>query len=467
MSSSGHNENTRSRENIIHEIYTISEQCECVNGELSHTEQHTAFSRRSLLQEIKHAKEIFKRAFYNTHTVISAGITANYTVDSPHTESPSSSKLKQQLNMKNMEIMTNISSQECSSIIPKECSSILSTDDILVRDMTITVRSGLKSHGNGSDQNGYSSTIIDERNGLMCIENALVTASVVSFRDTKNMSNSVTQSHLIVLCRSLSDIQDNDCLYCAKVCLTNNSNQNENEKGESDLSSAMGCVKKIRLYVGPSSGRRCLPDSSANLTGDFLSSDEDTIEDVSWRSGNEECEDDVPIRAAAVVCVGIAKSVIDGQESITRTCLMRVDLKDLVFTAVSPPKSSSDNIENNEHVRNVDCNSVLNVTVQYLGCSEDEVVHRERLLDLELPLDNSRIILEACAARGVVVVGCVSSGMGGGRAIVVDMENDEEVDDEEEGEEGEEVEEKEENEEVSQSNDIEIGDTTCVSMTTH
>ena len=45
--------------------------------------------------------------------------------------------------------------------------------------------------------------------------------------------------------------------------------------------------------------------------------------------------------------------------------------------------------------------------------------------------------------------------------------NYEEVDDEEEGEEGEEVEEEEENEEVSQSNDIEIGDTTCVSMTTH
>ena len=491
---SEHDENTRSREDVINEIYTISEQCEDVTGEYSHAEQHSAFSKRSLLQEIKHAKEIFSRAFYDTHTVISTVMTADCTVYSPHTDAPSSAKKKTQLNAKNMEVMSSISSKECSSILPNECSqslpnecsstlpnecspilpnecsSIMSADDTLVRDMAITVRTVSGSHKNGSNQSSSCSTQLNGKTGLICLEKALITAAVVSSRDSKNVSNPLTQSHLIVLCRSLTNkCQERESLYCAKVSLTNSENL--------DLHSRMGSIKKIRLYVGPSAGGPCLPDSCDKLTADFPRS-EDSLEDISLMRTGDDCEDDdeedddddKPVRAAAVVCVGTAKGTADGDESNgPRTCLMRIDLKDLIFTAISPFLKSTDNIEQ----MRTDSACVRNVPVQGLGSSDENVPHRERLLDLELPSDSGRIVLEACAARGVVVVGSSSNGAGGGRAIVVDMENDEDAEEEEGEEEEGEVEEEEEEEgeenedgDALLNDDVDDGDTTYVTMRT-
>ena len=405
-------------------------------------EQHEAFSKRSLLQELKAAKEIFMTAFFLIHETACAEIS---------TPTPSAvpvpvpiglcgtvaAKGTSTLGAGRVACMTGIQGTPLSHV---SCA-----DDSLVSDFSLTARHST-DRIKGRDMSN------EEESHSVQLESAALTAAIITTTGAGAGAGgkSIVHTDLVVLCRTLSrEITEEKVVYVARVNLTSN-------KAHSTHGSQINCVQKVALYIAPSPARpagvhRIIPKETEEDQADGQDAMHDNAE---WTSleDDDSSADTEREKPAAIVCVGPAiEQGADGNS--LNTCLLLISLKDLLFTPVSVRGDSSTTSMQSPYLENGDALSVdflLGLDAQVLGSSEGQVSFRERLLSLEIPEDKERIILESRASRGVVLVGA-ASGVGGagsgGKVIVVDMELDE--DDEEEAEE-------EESEEGDDDDDAEV-----------
>ena len=401
------------------------------------------------------------------------------------------------------------------------------SDETLVLDLKISVS---KIHAR--TQNSSTDMCDSSRSRGVMLDNALVSALVIRSnnhnpdstsdynRHTEIPMNSSTSTcDLLVICRPNSNDSISSptvtvtvgAIYCARLRLSPGgqgpaSTQSENE---SDFKSKIEKVQKVRLYIAPPSPnvhKSSLESASEGEgegegegdeetfgTSDMLDQTEDEYEDEYDDNTDIDIENDDRVAAVVGVYTQIGSSGDPfGVNLALAPCLFRIDFKDLIFTEISSEailqssqnlsdssRNSDNKIKTTKQMRSdvdhggINVSSLLNLKGNTIGENEGQVHIRQRALGLELPDDNSKIILSACAARGVVLVGSSSSSSSStgsssgsssvGKVIVVDMEldEDEDEDDEDEEEEREEREEREENMEdgdvVNESNST-LGD---------
>jgi hypothetical protein len=422
------------RADYIKEIFQTAEQFawnseESMDLEAA-AEQQEAFSKRSLLQELKAAKEIFMTAFFLIHETACAEISTptpsavSVPVQVPSGQCGAEATLG--LGAGRVACMTGIQGTHQSHVT---CA-----DDSLVSDFSLTAR-----HSTDRIEGQSRAMSNEEESHSVQLESAALTAAIITTTGAGAgaRGKSTVHADLVVLCRTLSrEITKEKVVHVARVNLTSN------KAHSASPGSQIKCVQKVALYIAPSPAcqagvHRIIPKETEEDQADGQDAMHDNAE---WTSleDDDSSADIEREKTAAIVCVGPA--IEQGTDSNgLNTCLLLISLKDLLFTPVSVRGDSSTTSIQSPYLENRDALSVdylLGLDAQVLGSSEGQVSFRERLLSLEIPEDKERIILESRASRGVVLVG-VASGVGGagsgGKVIVVDMELDE--DDEEEAEE--------------------------------
>jgi hypothetical protein len=401
-----------------------------------YNKQYEDFSVRSLLQEIKAAKEVFMKAFYLTHDTMSAEMTAATQALSGKLSQTQLPQLNEKPLQSDVNCVTNV-----AGIVSNSSARVLSSDDVLLTNFSLALRHS-ESSGNAVGATFETSC---ESSHSVCLASAALTAAVVSRCGVPDKEGTDTRLDLVVLCRSLSGTDcSGDITYCARVSLSSA------ETGTSHAS-RIGGVYKMKMYIGP-------PTMLQRPTDRFFKSPEEGEGEGEGEEAlnrlEDSCDDSSSIvdegrdRTAAVVLLGpeIVHSGAEGFPSISlprNACLSRIDLKDLRFYSLKPrttpggvssgstARSSSSSSSSSQSLY---VNALLGLSAQTIGTDDGQVPVRERLLSLDLQQDKSRIILEACAPRGVVLVGISSDGVAGGKAIVVDMEVDDEIDEDDDDE---------------------------------
>eukprot|EP00596_Hydrurales_sp_CCMP1899_P007493 CAMPEP_0119053072 /NCGR_PEP_ID=MMETSP1177-20130426/74179_1 /TAXON_ID=2985 /ORGANISM="Ochromonas sp, Strain CCMP1899" /LENGTH=187 /DNA_ID=CAMNT_0007032891 /DNA_START=2967 /DNA_END=3530 /DNA_ORIENTATION=- len=182
------------------------------------------------------------------------------------------------------------------------------------------------------------------------------------------------------------------------------------------------------------------------------SGDEDEISD-----GNDIGDDD---RIAAVIGIG--------KGSNNSVCLFRIDFKDLKFVDITNMMTTDvpDIIPEFDFDSRIRMEILHSLRSQRVGDNVGDCPIRQRLLQLKLPHrdDDEKVLLEASAARGVVLVGTTSTSTGcDGKVIIVDMEidDDDDDDDDDNDEAGDDENDNEDNED--NDNDDNVDDSTHMS----
>lgn len=447
------------RADCIEEIFQTAEQFAWNNEESmdckAAAEQHEAFSKRSLLQELKAAKEVFMTAFFLIHETVCKEISS---------PTPSAVPVPVPLGQCGVEAAHGTSTLgdgrvACMTGIQGTPESYVTcADDSLVSDFSLTARGSTdRIEGNSQDMNN------EEESHKIQLENAALTAAIVTSTvvGAGAGGRSTVHTDLVVLCRTLScGITEEKVVYVARVNLTSN------ESPSASLGSQIKCVQKVALYVAPSPAcpaevQRIIPKETEENQADGQDAMHDNAE---WTSleDDDSSADTEREKAAAIVCVGPAiEQAVDGNG--LNTCLLLISIKDLLFTPVLARGYPSTTSMQSPYLENADTFSVdflLALDAQVLGSSEGQVSFRERLLSIEIPDDKERIILESRASRGVVLVG-VASGLGGagsgGKVIVVDMELDEDDEEEVEEEESEEDDDEDDAEVIKEDHEFDSG----------
>jgi hypothetical protein len=390
-----------------------------------YNKQYEDFSVRSLLQEIKAAKDVFMKAFYLTHDTISAEMTAATQASSGKLSQSQLPQLTEKSLQSDLNCVTNV-----VGIVSSTSARVLSADDVLLTNFSLALRHS-ESNGNALGATLEGSC---ESSDSVCLASAVLTAAVVSSIGVPVKDGTETRLDLVVLCRSLSGTDcSGDVTYCARVSLT---------PAETSTSRAfrIGGVYKMKMYIGH-------PTMLQRPADTFLKSPEEGEEgEDAFNRLEDSCDDNSSIvdegrdRTAAVVLLGpeIVRSGAEASPSTSlpsNSCLSRIDLKDLRFYSVTPRTTPGEvssgftaRSSSSSSSQSLNVNALLDLRAQTIGTDDGQVPVRERLLSLDFQQDRSRIILEACAPRGVVLVGISSDGVAGGKAIVVDMEVDDEID---------------------------------------
>ena len=407
-------------------------------------EHYEAFSKRSLLQELKATKETFMMAFFLTHETVCAEIsTPRISASAP------SIPLVQRVSA-TIEATSTPGAGRISRMTGVQGtlrSQVTCADDALVSDFSLSARQSidcLEGH------NRKTNKVEDFR--TICLENAALTAAIITTPDTDVKGEAMVLTDLVVLCRSLScETSEGKLVYVARVSLT------QRQSSRTSAGSQIKCVQKVALYIAPSpvcqaAVSRIIPKEREEEEEQTDSHDGMRDNDNAGRTSLEDddsSEDQEKEKPAGIVCVGPAIEQGEDGNGLS-ACLMLISLKDLHFTALLARDISSSTDPLSTTFGNADTLTVdiiFGLDAQALGTSDGEVSFRERLLSIDIPDDTGRIILESRASRGVVLVG-VATGIGGagsgGKVIVVDMELDEDQEVEEEGQESEDEEEGEE-----------------------
>ena len=446
------------RADYIKEIFQTAEQFAWNNEESmdleAGAEQHEAFSKRSLLQELKAAKEIFMTAFFLIHETACAEIStptpSAVPVPVPVPLGPCGAEATLGLGAGRVACMTGIQGTPLSHV---SCA-----DDSLVSDFSLTARHSTdRIEGQSRDMSN------EEESHIVQLESAALTAAIITTAVAGAGAGGKSKVHtdLVLLCRTLSrEISGEKVVYVARVNLTSN------KPHSASPGSQIKCVQKVALYIAPSPAcpagvHRIIPKE----TEEDQTDGQDAMHDnAKWTSleDDDSSADTEREKPAAIVCVGPAiEQGADGNGLYT--CLLLISLKDLLFTPLSVRGDPSTISMQSPYLENRDALCVdflLGLDSQVLGSSEGQVSFRERLLSLEIPEDKERIILESRASRGVVLVG-VASGVGGagsgGKVIVVDMELDEDDQEEAEEEESEEGDDEDDAEVTEEDHELDSG----------
>mmetsp|Transcript_14130 Transcript_14130/g.13659 ORF Transcript_14130/g.13659 Transcript_14130/m.13659 type:complete len:362 (+) Transcript_14130:2195-3280(+) len=349
--------------------------------------------------------------------------------------------------------------------------SIICADDTIANFFNINVvNPSVTNDGLHADRmmNNRSIEIINELENI-CINHAVISSLVINHNKDNSLlyNNSNNEKDLLVLCRSSDDnnknMSDPSRIYCAKVSLTSNNDC------LSPLMIDKNGIEKICLYIAPTSksshtessneddnGNDCIDNDDMNrynndsMTED--SGDEDEISD-----GNDIGDDD---RIAAVIGIG--------KGSNNSVCLFRIDFKDLKFVDITNMMTTDvpDIIPEFDFDSRIRMEILHSLRSQRVGDNVGDCPIRQRLLQLKLPHrdDDEKVLLEASAARGVVLVGTTSTSTGcDGKVIIVDMEidDDDDDDDDDNDEAGDDENDNEDNED--NDNDDNVDDSTHMS----
>ena len=474
--SSSYSTENKNKGNDINKMFQIAERFASLEGKefrthITEAESHMAYekeytesSKRSLLQEIKVIKDVFLLAFYSVHNTISADMKTECfrdKMDTKSEEQPIQMNLRDSIHYDGMSLIAGVRQTHRFSVI---CA-----DDTLVTAFKIMVRgeclpsnsnssgcnssgcnsSGCNSTGNGSGRESAEVSIFKS----ICVGNALLSALVISNSGTHssciNGDKVIEKStDLVVLCRSNSNSCSSSsnsnsrnssaaALYAARVRLSSMDSLGIFRVPEGDKDG----VQKVRLYVVPVPPQHTAP----NRFPESSSEDGEKEEDIYGTDLNESVistDDDISRRVAAVVGLGsVSVSERDnaGSNVDPRACLFRIDFQDLQFTDIISLAKATTTEENDNAGHTCGTNSIegsttcsvslddlMTIGYQNLGGEVGDVCIRQRLLNIDLPDDKGAILLEASAARGVVLVGIKSKGgTSGGKMIIVDMEVDE------------------------------------------
>ena len=423
-------------------------------------------SKRSLLQEIKVMKDAFLRAFYNIHDRISSDMSIDCHTDPLRLDSLSEEPL----------LPSNHTIFEGTSLISginqTQRSSIICSDDMLVTDFKIVVRDQSFCTDIGGRSSSDSEAAESSRCKNITLDTALLSALIVSDSGIRNShlgSEEFAEEtlDLLVMCRSNPNIINNNNKSNNKNNNDNSSNNKCNNRSDDDLqtlycarvrlSSADGVgifrsalggkdgVQKVKLYVVPVLPQQSAPNRFPECCSDDGNREEyedDNCSVAEVNSYDSSVDDEINQRVAAIVGLGTVDQNESDACSGPRTCLFQIDVKDLRFFAINQSDSISDRSiqtsSSEKYVRTALAASTINsdillaMQLQYIGDGENEVRFRRRLLSMDLPEDRDALLFEACAARGVVIVGNTSmAGSLGGKVTVVDMVVDEDEDEDE------------------------------------
>ena len=410
-------------------------------------EQHEAFSRRSLLQELKATKETFMVAFFLIHETVCAEISM------PRISASAPSIPLLQRVCATIEATSTPGAGRISRMTGVQGtlrSQVTCADDALVSDFSLSARQSIDClEGHNRETNKV------EEYRTICLESAALTAAIVTTPATDVKGEAMVLTDLVVLCRSLScETSEGKLVYVARVSLT------QRESSSTSAGSQIKCVQKVALYIAPSPV--CQAAVSRIIPKEREEDEEQTDshdgmrdnDNAGWTSldDDDNSEGQEKEKPAGVVCVGPAIEQGEDGNGLS-ACLTLISLKDLHFTALLGRDIPSNTDPLSTNFGNADTlDVILGLDAQTLGTSEGEVSFRERLLSIDIPEEKGRIILESRASRGVVLVG-VATGIGGagsgGKVIVVDVELDEDDEAEEEEEESEDEEEEEEEDGVT------------------
>ena len=441
------------RAHHIQEIFQTAESFARYNEEpvdlKASAEQHEAFSKRSLLQELKATKETFMMAFFLIHETVCAEISMPR-ISASAPSIPLVKRVCATIEATSTPDAGRIS--RMTGVQGTARSQVTCADDALVSDFSLSARQNidcLEGHNRKTNKVEEYSTI--------CLESAALTAAIITTPATDVNGEAMVLTDLVVLCRSLAcETSEEKLVYVARVSIT------QKESSSTSAGSQIKSVQKVALYIAPSpvvcqaAVSRIIPKEREEEEDQTDSHDGMRDNDnAGWTSleDDDSSEDQEKEKPAGIVCVGPAKEQGEDGNGLS-ACLMLISLKDLHFTALLardiPPNTDPLSTDvGNADTLTVDV--ILGLDAQTLGTSEGEVSFRERLLSIDIPDEKGRIILESRASRGVVLVG-VATGIGGagsgGKVIVVDMELDEDDEAEEEEEESEDEEEDEEDDDA-------------------
>ena len=450
------------RAHHIQEIFQTAESFARYNEEpvdlKASAEQHEAFSKRSLLQELKATKETFMMAFFLIHETVCAEISM------PRISASAPSILSVQRDCATIEATLTPGDGRISRMTAVQGtarSEVTCADDALVSDFSLSARQSidcLEGHNRKTNKVEEHSTI--------CLESAALTAAIITTPATDVNGEVMVLTDLVVLCRSLScETSEEKLVYVARVSLT------QKEPSSTSAGSQIKCVQKVALYIAPSpvvcqaAVSRIIPKEREEEEEQTDSHDGMRDNDnAGWTSleDDDNSEDQEKEKPAGIVCVGPAIEQGEDGNGLS-ACLMLISLKDLHFNALLAldiPSNTDPLSTNFWNADTLTVDVILGLDAQTLGTSEGEVSFRERLLSIDIPEEKGRMILESRASRGVVLVG-VATGIGGagsgGKVIVVDMELDEDDEAEEEEEESEDEEEEEDDDAGVTGNDHNYG----------